>query len=100
MLESNVVIRIREKDQPLVQSMLEDLASEYKTTSGKEITLKIDNEGYLPPETCGGIDLYAQRGRIKINNTLESRLELISSQLIPQIRIALFGRNPNRKFDD
>lgn len=100
MLESNVVIRIREKDQPLVQSMLEDLASEYKTISGKEISLKIDSEGYLPPETCGGIDLYAQRGRIKINNTLESRLELISSQLIPQIRIALFGRNPNRKFDD
>lgn len=39
-------------------------------------------------------------GRIKISNTLESRLELIAQQLVPEIRTALFGRNPNRKFTD
>lgn len=39
-------------------------------------------------------------GRIKINNTLESRLELIAQQLVPEIRSALFGSNPNRKFTD
>lgn len=96
----NVGIRIREKDVHLVQSMLPTLESEYKSISGKEVHLKIDTEGHLPAESCGGIDLFAQRGKIKINNTLESRLELISSQLVPETRIALFGRNPNRKFND
>lgn len=41
------------------------------------------------------IDVAAQ-----VPNTLESRLELISQQLVPEIRQALFGRNPNRKFTD
>lgn len=39
-------------------------------------------------------------GRIKISNTLETRLELIAQQLIPEIRTALFGINSNRKFND
>jgi len=50
--------------------------------------------------SCGGVILFAQRGRIKIVNTLEARLELIAQQFVPEIRIALFGRNPNRKFTD
>jgi V-type H+-transporting ATPase subunit E len=39
-------------------------------------------------------------GKIKIENTLESRLEMIASQLLPEIRVRLFGRNPGRKFLD
>lgn len=37
---------------------------------------------------------------LQVSNTLESRLELIAQQLIPEIRNALFGRNLNRKFTD
>lgn len=44
--------------------------------------------------------MLAQKGKIKISNTLEARLELIAQQLVPQIRTALFGRNINRKFLD
>ena len=40
------------------------------------------------------------KGKIRCVNTLESRLELVSNQLLPSVRVALFGRNPNRKFDD
>lgn len=36
----------------------------------------------------------------QIPNTLEARLELISQQLVPEIRTALFGRNVNRRFTD
>lgn len=49
---------------------------------------------------CGGIELQASKGKIKINNTLESRMDLIAHQMIPEVRTALFGRNPNRKFAD
>lgn len=100
LLENFVVIRIREKDQKMVEGLLSTVVEEYKKISGKDINLKIDTQSFLPAETCGGIDLLAQKGKIKINNTLEARLELIASQLVPEIRIALFGRNPNRKFND
>lgn len=94
------MIRIREKDQKMIEGLLPTVIDEYKKISGKDINLKVDSEAFLPAETCGGIDLLAQKGKIKINNTLEARLELIASQLVPEIRIALFGRNPNRKFND
>lgn len=38
--------------------------------------------------------------QFQVPNTLESRLELIAQQLVPEIRQALFGRNLNRKFAD
>jgi len=50
--------------------------------------------------SAGGVELYAQRGRIKVNNTLEARLEMVAEQKLPQIRNALFGVNENRKFLD
>jgi len=100
LLQSHVFIRVREEDQALVQELFGEVVEEYKAISGKELNLKIDPEGYLPPETCGGVELLAHKGRIKITNTLESRLELIAQQLVPNIRNALFGRNPNRKFTD
>ncbi|XKL62292.1 hypothetical protein PGB90_002125 [Kerria lacca] len=100
LLEANVLIRIREKDQTLIETVLDDVSEEYRKISGKDVLLKIDTEAFLPADTCGGIELLAQKGKIKISNTLESRLELISSQLVPEIRIALFGRNPSRKFND
>lgn len=50
--------------------------------------------------SCGGIDLLAQKGRIKVSNTLESRLDMIAKQMVPEIRTSLFGRNVNRRFTD
>ena len=94
------MLRIREKDEALIEGLIGSVSADYKQMSGKDIKLKIDKDNFLPAETTGGIELTAQRGKIKITNTLESRLDLISSQLIPEIRIALFGRNPNRKFND
>ena len=36
----------------------------------------------------------------QIKNTLEARLEQLSTQNLPKIRNDLFGANPNRKFTD
>ena len=44
----------------------------------------------------GGIEILAQKGKIKVDNTLEARLEMISQQILPSIRGKLFGSNPNR----
>lgn len=98
--ENQVTVRVRQIDVPIIESLVETVQQDYKQQAHKDVTLKIDQDNFLPANSCGGVELYAARNRIKINNTLESRLELIAQQLVPQIRCALFGRNPNRKFDD
>lgn len=100
LLETSVVVRVREVDQALVQGVLQEVAAQYHDTTAREVSLKVDAEAFLPPDTTGGVELQAQKGRIKVTNTLEARLELIAQQLVPEIRCALFGRNPNRKFAD
>lgn len=100
LLETNVLVRVREADQKIVESILDSVAAKYKDTTGKEVIMKVDTESFLPPDITGGVELQAQKGRIKIANTLEARLDLIAQQLVPEIRGALFGRNPNRKFAD
>ncbi|OWR54192.1 V-type proton ATPase subunit E [Danaus plexippus] len=100
LVEPAVTIRCRQADKSLVESLLPRAQQDYKAKIKKDVVLKVDTEASLPADTCGGIELIAARGRIKICNTLESRLELIAQQLLPEIRTALFGRNPNRKFTD
>jgi len=48
----------------------------------------------------GGVELMAQNMKFVVENTLESRLDLMSLQMVPALRTILFGRNPNRKFTD
>jgi len=100
LFEKEITVRVRPQDRDLVKSIVPNVATKYKDITGKEVNLKVDDETHLSQETTGGIELYALRNKIKICNTLEARLELISQQLVPQIRNALFGRNVNRKFTD
>ncbi|XP_049884834.1 V-type proton ATPase subunit E [Pectinophora gossypiella] len=100
LVEPQVTLRVRKADVTLVESIIPKAASEYKSKIQKDVQLKVDQENFLAADTCGGVELIAAKGRIKISNTLESRLELIAQQLLPEIRTALFGRNPNRKFTD
>lgn len=46
------------------------------------------------------MELTAFHGRIRVNNTLENRLELMAGQMLPEIRTQLFGANKSRKFFD
>lgn len=99
-MEPQVKIRCRQADQQLVQNVLPRSVEEYKEKMGKDVVITLDTESFLSADTCGGIELSALNGRIRVPNTLESRLELIAQQLYPSIRTALFGRNLNRKFTD
>lgn len=100
LMEANVTIRVRQVDVSLMESILESIQQTYHEISRKDVRLKIDQDNFLPAESCGGVEMFAGKGRIKINNTLEARLDLIAQQLIPEIRSALFGKNQNRKFTD
>ncbi|KAI1301934.1 V-type proton ATPase subunit E [Halotydeus destructor] len=100
LLEPQVIIRCRQQDVDTVQSVLESAHEDYKTATGKECKITLDQENFLAQESGGGVEVIAARGKIRCTNTLQSRLELISHQLLPGMRVALFGRNPNRQFDD
>ncbi|RWS15587.1 V-type proton ATPase subunit E-like protein [Dinothrombium tinctorium] len=100
LLESEVTVRCRQQDLNLVKEAMEAALKEYQDATGKKCDLSLDTENFISQDKCGGVELIASKGKIKCTNTLESRLELISQQLLPAMKVALFGRNPNRKFDD
>lgn len=66
LVEPAVTIRVRQADKALVESLLGKAQQDYKAKIKKDVQLKIDTENYLPPDTCGGIELIAAKGRIKV----------------------------------
>lgn len=100
MLEDNVIVRCRQKDEKLVTEVLDGAIGHYKKATSKNVVVTVDKENFLPADIAGGVELIAQEGKIKVTNTLESRLALMSYQLLPELRETLFGKNLNRKFND
>lgn len=100
LLEPNVVLRCRQKDIPLVQEVVPDCLRQLKSQANRDCRLEIDRTGFLAPDSAGGVELFSQDGKIRVISTLESRLELISQNMLPFIRGEIFGVNANRRFTD
>lgn len=100
LLEPKVTIRCRKQDVGILQAAVQKNIPFYKAAVKDKLEVRIDQEKVLSPEISGGIELYNADGKIKVSNTLESRLDLIAQQMMPEIRVALFGSNQNRKFMD
>jgi len=101
LMEKEVTVRCRRKDYDLVQQLIPDAMNRYKQElKQKDIKITIDDKNFLPDESAGGIELYAMGGKIKVSNTIESRLAMIFTQILPEIREKLFGANQNRKYHD
>ncbi|CAH8532830.1 unnamed protein product [Schistosoma turkestanicum] len=97
LLEPEVIIRCREVDRDLIQNLLPGCVATYRNQTRTDCRVTIDSN-CLPNNLAGGIELYNKDGRIKVVNTLESRLDQISERLMPQLREILFGVNESRKF--
>ncbi|KPP75545.1 V-type proton ATPase subunit E 1-like [Scleropages formosus] len=78
LLEPKVTIRCRKQDLPLAKASVQKNIRIYKAATKTNVEVRIDQDNFLPPET----------------------LDLIAQQMMPEIRVALFGANPNRKFLD
>lgn len=125
LMEPEVAITARSADVQLVQGVLDGAAKDYAAkTGGRKVKLSV-SEG-LEKDSAGGILLAGLNGRIKVNNTLDERLRLIEDkvrtyaalcgpsrqrhpsmlipfppfalQMLPEIRLDLFGPNENRKW--
>jgi len=105
LLEDNVTVQCRQCDKQIVESCLPVAQAEYakviqtQTGATKAVKLSIDNNSFLPPppkpgsdaKSClGGVVLSCQGGSIKIDNTIDLRLQLELEQDKPAIRQLLF----------
>ncbi|KAK1663263.1 hypothetical protein QYE76_051422 [Lolium multiflorum] len=102
--ESAVILRCREEDLQLVESVLESAGNEYAETANvhpPEIVL--DRQVFLPSApshyykahdlSCsGGVVLASRDGKIVFENTLDARLELAFRKKLPEIRQSLIGQ--------
>jgi len=100
LLEPEARIRCREADVAIVKTIKDKSLKVYTEKTGKTCKMDIANGEWLAADCAGGIELVNKDGKIKVTNTLESRLELLSRQMMPEIRNTLFGKNENRKFFD
>jgi len=100
LLEPTLVLRCRQVDQQIVESVIPASVAEYKAKVNKDCQVKVDTDNWLPSDCTGGIEILAFKGKIKVDNTLEARLNMISQQILPEVRNKLFGANPSRKFTD
>lgn len=66
-MEPNTLIKTRQVDQELVQSLLPKAVEQYKQKMGKDVSLKLDTTSYLGADTCGGVELSALNGRIRVS---------------------------------
>lgn len=100
LLEPKVTIRCRQQDVEMVQAAVSRSIPIYQEAVKRNITVQIDRHRFLPSDICGGVEVFNDSGKIKVSNTLESRLDLVAQQMMPEIRETLFGANPNRRFLD
>ncbi|XP_004447390.1 V-type proton ATPase subunit E 2 [Dasypus novemcinctus] len=98
LLESHVIVRCRPQDLLVAEAAVQKAIPKYKVASQKHVEVHVDQEVHLPEHMAGGVEVYSADQRIKLSNTLESRLDLLAQQRMPEIRKALFGANPNRKY--
>ncbi|XP_062933643.1 V-type proton ATPase subunit E 2 [Cynocephalus volans] len=98
LLEPVMIVRCRPQDLLLVEAAVQKAIPEYMMVSQKHVKVQIDQGAHLAVNAAGGVEVYSTDQRIKVSNTLESRLDLLAQQKMPEIRMALFGGNANRKF--
>ncbi|CAK9009027.1 V-type proton ATPase subunit E (V-ATPase subunit E) (ClVE-1) (Vacuolar proton pump subunit E) [Durusdinium trenchii] len=95
LLEDSVEVRCRKCDEALVSECINDAVREYtqvikdSTGASKSCKLTLDQTVQLPPApngdasvpSClGGVVLACQKGAITIDNTIDSRLQLVMEQ--------------------
>ncbi|KAJ1993590.1 V-ATPase V1 sector subunit E [Dimargaris cristalligena] len=98
LMDTAVGIECRKSDLEKVKTAMATAKTTYEESTGLTVTPEIDESNFLPENCGGGIIVTSHNGRIRVSNTLESRLGLVSEQMLPEIRVMLFGHSPSRKF--
>jgi len=95
-LEPEVTVIVQKTDEILAKTAVDNAARQYTDISGREI--KTTLEPSLSNDSSGGVKLVSGNKKITLDNTLDERLRLLESTMLPEIRYELFGPNENRRF--
>ncbi|XP_054433202.1 V-type proton ATPase subunit E 1-like [Pteronotus mesoamericanus] len=87
------------QDFLLVKAAVQKANPTYKIATKKDVDVSIDQEAYLPKKIDGGVEIYNENHKIKFFNTLESPLDLIAQQMMPEAQGTLFGENAKKFLD-
>jgi len=106
--EKQVEVQVVKEDLGVARAVYEEATREYlkimKEQTGKEVNVevKLDESDFLPASVVGGVVLKARKGKIFLDNTLQSRLKVASGTLLPLLRGHLFGVIPHKgvRYDD
>jgi len=97
MIEDEVTVRVRQSDAKVAASCLDAAAAKYaqlikeQTGVSKRVKLTMDSTPLKPAPAClGGVFLTAMGGALKLDNTLDARLQLQMDNDKPAIRQILF----------
>ncbi|KAF7721833.1 V-ATPase V1 sector subunit E [Apophysomyces ossiformis] len=97
LMEPEVEVQCREADSEMVRFAVERAAQAYIEKTQQSITISVSEE-YLPASNAGGVVVTGLQGKIRVDNTLEARLETVKEEMLPKLRATLFGHSPNRRF--
>ena len=98
LLESEVNIVCKKEDVPVIKSVLDSAKKQFakmmqeQTIKFKnlEVNITVDEKYFLPDYIIGGVMITAMKSKIRVDNTLDKRLELLKQLAIPEIRRLLF----------
>lgn len=101
LLETEVNIVCKKEDVELVKSILQEAKSQFvslmKEQSVKfkniDVNISVDEKYNLPDYIIGGVMMTAMKSKIRVDNTINKRLDLLKQQAIPEIREKLFASN-------
>lgn len=91
--DSDVVVRCRNADVEMIDSMLPSVSEDYVAKTNSPVTVVLDRDTFLADSCTGGVVLLSRGGTIVVENTFESRLEIAYQQNLPKIRTMLFGES-------
>ena len=98
LLDNDVNIICKKEDVEVVESLVESAKNEFNDKIKNEakknfkINLKVtvDKKYFLPETLIGGVFLTSLKSKIRVDNTLDKRLELLRQSATPEIRKILF----------
>jgi len=82
-MEKQVTLICKKQDLTLVQSVIPEAIAIYKRELGlkSEVDVQVSTTEFLPDDIAGGIVASALNGRIRLTNTLDARLDLLSQEV-------------------
>mmetsp|Transcript_3866 Transcript_3866/g.11544 ORF Transcript_3866/g.11544 Transcript_3866/m.11544 type:complete len:220 (+) Transcript_3866:162-821(+) len=86
--DPQVVVIVKQGDRKTVQDFLPEVAKAYEKSTGDSVSLEVSSET-LPDESLGGVTLKSHEGKIKLDNTFESRLDQTYESNLPYFREVL-----------